>query len=133
MIKVNRKLEYALMALSYISRTERDQIVSVKEVCAETGTPFDATSYVMQKLARKKILKSVQGVHGGYVKGHDLSRLNLYQIVEAVNGPIEITKCLKVKSSCELVSSCNIQSPIHQLNGRLKSFYKDLSLQELLG
>ncbi|MEK6554068.1 MAG: Rrf2 family transcriptional regulator, partial [Bdellovibrionota bacterium] len=66
MNKMNRKVEYALMALKFMSSKEAGQLTSVKEICQSTGAPFDATSRVMQLMAQKKILKAEMGAQGGY-------------------------------------------------------------------
>jgi hypothetical protein len=52
MNKMNRKVEYALMALKFMSQINAGQLTSVKEICQSTGAPFDAT-YLGAKLAIK--------------------------------------------------------------------------------
>ena len=44
MHKVNRKIEYALMALKFMSGKMPGQLTQVKEICEKTGSPFDATA-----------------------------------------------------------------------------------------
>lgn len=132
MVRINRKVEYALMALRRMTDRGQGVLTSAKEICADTGAPFDATSRVMQLMAQKGILKSEHGAHGGYQIVRDLNKVSLYEVMEVILGPIEIVKCLNGAGDCELFNTCSIQSPLRELNNRLKDFYENLSLGEIL-
>lgn len=132
MTRLNRKVEYALMALKHMSSKFPGQLTTAKEICEVTGGPFDATARVMQVMAHKGLLKSEQGAHGGYLLVKDLSKVSFYELMEMILGPMEIVKCIHASEECELHSSCNIQSPLSQLNSRLMEFYSQLPLNDLL-
>ena len=83
-------------------------------------------------MAQKEILKSEHGAQGGYQIIKDLRRVSLNDVIETVVGPLEIVKCMNGAEDCELFSKCGIQSPLQDLNVRLKSFYQELSVAELL-
>lgn len=133
MNRLNRKIEYALMSLKYMSTRLAGQLVTVKEICAATHIPFDATSRVMQQMAQKGILKSEQGAHGGYLLVTDLSKISFHDIIDMVDGPLQVVRCASGKKSCEFLAKCNVTSPLQSFNQKLAEFYKDLSVAEILG
>ena len=135
MNRINRKLEYALMALKHMSSKGQGEITTAKEISQRYGCPFDATARVLQLLAGRGILMSEQGAHGGYVVARDLGRVNVGELIEAIIGPVEITRCLHSSDEglCDIQKTCNIVSPITQLNRRLTEFYRSISVRELLG
>lgn len=133
MNRMNRKLEYALMALKHMSAKTPGELTTAKEVVEEAGCPFDATARVMQQMAQKGLLKSEQGAHGGYQITKDLSKVSLSELIEIIMGPLGVVKCLHGnEDNCELVERCNILSPVSELNRRLKEFYKSVSVGEIL-
>lgn len=132
MTRMNRKLEYALMALKHMSTKMQGQLTSAKEVVAVTGVPFDATARVLQLMAQKGLLRAEQGAHGGYSIVKDLNRVSLFDLHEMILGPFELVKCAQEQPECELAGQCNIQSPLIHLNRKLHDFYRSLSLQDLL-
>ena len=133
MNKFNRKIEYALMALQLMSEKRQGQLTSVSEICEVTGSPFDGTARVMQIMANHGILKSDQGVQGGYQIVRDLSKLSLFDLGEMILGPLGVVKCMRAdESKCELLSSCNIRSPINEINSKLIQFYRQLRLNDVL-
>jgi Rrf2 family protein len=134
MNKINRKLEYALMALKYMSQKIPGELTSAKEVSDSFHTPFDATARVMQQMAQKDngLLRAEYGANGGYQISKDLSRVSILNLIEMIEGPTALVKCVNGESGCDIKNTCNIVSPLQQLNDRLNDFYQGLSLKELL-
>jgi Rrf2 family nitric oxide-sensitive transcriptional repressor len=129
--RLNRKVEYALMALKVMSQKRQGELTSVKEVIERTSCPFDATARVLQQMAQRGILRSEQGAHGGYLLVRDLNKISLYDLMDTVLGPVAVAKCLHTENDCDLKSTCNIISPIQILNRRMNDFYHGVSLGEL--
>ena len=128
--RISRNLEYALMALSYMS--ERQGIcVSAKEITQQLNCPFHPFSRVLQKMVDQKIIISKQGIRGGYLLNKNLEELSLYELMIAVLPPVEIADC--ISGSCNLLQHCNIKTPIHYLNRKFLDFYKTLRVSEILG
>lgn len=132
MNRLNRKVEYALMALKVMGQKRAGELTSVKEIVDKTGSPFDPTARVLQQMVQKGVLRSEQGAHGGYVLIRDLNRISLYELNEMVMGPRGLAKCLQSSDECELQERCNIISPVHVLNRKLMDFYQSVSLGEIL-
>lgn len=133
MNKINRKLEYALMALKHMSQKIPGELTSAKEVSDSFHTPFDATARVMQQMAQKGgILRAEYGANGGYQITKDLAKVSIHDLVEIIEGPTALVKCLHKEEPCEIQKTCNIVSPITNLNLKLTEFYKSVSLKDLL-
>lgn len=133
MNKINRKVEYALMALKYMSQKIPGELTSAKEVSDAFHTPFDATARVMQQMASKgSLLRAEYGATGGYQITKDLAKVSVQDLVEIIEGPTALVKCLHKESPCEIQGTCNIVSPVKTLNDKLIEFYKSLSLKDLL-
>lgn len=133
MNKINRKLEYALIGLKHMRAKQPGELTTVKEIAAVYGCPFEATSKVMQVLAGRGLVRSEQGAHGGYQLVKDLNRVSLYEVMEMVVGRVEIAKCMhQAEGGCDLRGSCNVVSPIENLNRKLIEFYRGLMVGDLL-
>ncbi len=131
MVKMNRNIEYALMALQFIKGQAQGRPVSVKEICDELSSPFDSTSRVLQKMSRSAWLKSAQGTHGGYVLDEDLfAEVTLHNLVELISGGLKLVKC--IEGNCDMTASCNIQTPVNRLNQGLIDYYKTIFIKDLL-
>ena len=61
--------KYAIRAVVYLSVYGSDQkMIGIKEISAALDIPSPFLSKILQTLARKKILHSIKGPHGGFSK-----------------------------------------------------------------
>lgn len=135
MFKINRKIEYALIALHYMQGKNPNALTSAKEICEIFQTPFDPTSRVLQIMTQHEILKAEQGAKGGYRIIMDLKKLSMKDLSTMIAGPIRIANCLyeTTKSeSCEVHCNCRIMDPMTYLNERMNELFTDISVGELL-
>ena len=133
MFKINRKLEYALISLRHMSSKSPGQLTSAKEICDIYHTPFDPTSRVLQIMAQNEIVRAEQGAHGGYQILKDLSKITLYDLTQIIEGPLQIVNCFHGHyPHCAMTSSCNVISPMLNLNERLAELFKTINVRELV-
>ena len=134
MLKVNRKVEYGLVALKHMQKKTPDQLTSVREICDQYGTPFDPLAHVMRLLSTAGLVESEQGAHGGYRLIGDLTRFNVAEFIELIDGQLALTECMKPDEECRcaLIDRCNIVSPMHALHNHLIFFLRSISIQDLL-
>ncbi len=134
MNRLNRKVEYALMALKYLRDQEQQasRPVSAKEVADTLHSPFDATARVMQVMTHHSLLQAELGVNGGYRLIGNLHQVSLLDLVEMIDGPAALVKCVHGDTSCDLQATCNVALPLTQLNERFDKFFRSVPLESLM-
>ena len=116
MIKINKKVEYALISLKYFAHTQK-KIVTAKEISIKYNIPYDLLSKILQKLKKARILDSIQGIKGGYKLLKKLNTISLNELINIVEGETALVECLLQKNirECYLTENCNIKTPIHKI------------------
>ncbi len=132
MNKMNKKMEYALMALKHISQKNKDVLTSAKEVSDQMNIPFEVMARVLQALSSRGLLKAEYGANGGYFLARPLHEVSIHDLSEMLEGHLALTKCLGPDDVCEISRTCNIASPIFNLNKKVQEFYRSVSLSEVL-
>lgn len=132
MNQLNKNIEYALMALSYINLQKPHRSTSATEISETLLVPFYGIAKAMQRLSKSKILKSEQGSKGGYTLNVDLNSISFNDIIESIFSESNIVKCISNEVYCEISDKCNIKPHMKQLNQKLKEFYSSINIQELL-
>lgn len=134
MLKLNRKVEYGLMALKHMQGKPTGELTSVREICATYGTPFDPLAHVLRTLNANGVLKSEQGAHGGYRLNENLQNISLAQFIEMVDGKMAWTDCAREPEDCKcgLQGTCNIISSMRGFGERLLAFFESVTVAELL-
>ncbi|HEX9841567.1 MAG TPA: Rrf2 family transcriptional regulator [bacterium] len=135
MLKVNRKVEYGLVALKHMFGKPKGQLTSVREICDHFGTPFDPVAHVMRILNAEGLVKSEQGAHGGYRLQDNVLDITFGDFIEIIEGhPLAFTDCLREEEDCRctMMERCNILAPMHRLHDRLRGFLRSIKLGDLL-
>lgn len=130
MVKINKKVEYALMVLKYMSDKNDNELVTARDICGKFNIPFDTTAKVMQQMNNVGILHSTKGVKGGYTLKANLENISYLQLAELIERKKVSADC--INSNCSLIETCNITKPISRLNTYLMYFFQDLTLKDLL-
>lgn len=131
MLKINKKTEYALMALRHLAENPV-QKSTVREICELYQIPFDTTSKVLQALVNGNIVVSIQGVKGGYSLVSPLREISYLKLVETIEGKSSTIACLDSGKDCKQIPFCNIISPVQKLEGLVSDYLQNLNLEDLL-
>ena len=133
MLKINRKFEYAFVALTYMNGKNPGQLTTAKEICDKYKTPFDPTARVLQIMAQNNILKALQGAKGGYLLIRDISKISLKELSDMIVGPLEIANCIQgAHSECTHSDNCLIIAPMLVLNKKLERFFETIMITDLI-
>ena len=131
MFRLSKKADYGLIALKHLAR-HAEESISAREIAKEYRIPGELLAKIMQRLARKGLVVSQQGTHGGYLLGRDPSRISIVDVIEALDGPIGITPCER-GSSCEQMEKCSVKDPLMAVRAKMVRVLSDTSIYELAG
>ena len=67
---------------------------------------------VLRKLSEAGIVKSYKGARGGYQLVRDGNELKVLEIVELIDGPVRISKCLDCDHECSR-NPCKLDCKMH--------------------
>ena len=133
MLKINRKLEYALMVLKFMA-TEKmpGELTTAREICDRFSCPFNTVSKIMQTMNEAGILQSLQGVKGGYRQIRALLDISFHELFILIEKKEDTSICHKDEGLCDLFSTCNIITPVNRLNIQLGRYLAGLNLRDVL-
>ena len=129
MLKLTRKLEYALIALRHM-QDKRDTFISAKEIAGMYLIPQELLSKTLQQIARLNYIKAARGPQGGYRIRKGLTEISLTQFIEAMEGPIGIVDC-NINSDCVQLDNCNIRMPIKQINSNIRAIFNGIRVGDI--
>jgi Rrf2 family protein len=86
-IRLPKKLLFAVEAVLDIAYNAGTQPVQSKEITARQGIPRRYLEQVLQKLVRAGILTGVRGPRGGYLLARERRRITLGDITRVISAP----------------------------------------------
>ena len=129
MFKITKKVEYALMAIRHLHMEDR-KLSSSTEIANSYNIPKPLLAKILQRLARKDIIKAIKGPNGGYIISKDPLKIKMSEFFEIMEGPMGIAGCI-YDSKCDQIECCSIKSPIIKLNNTVKSLFDNMTLAEI--
>ena len=130
MLKITRKVEYALIALRHMQLKQSDKLTSTKEIATRYGVPQQLLAKTLQHMARDGIIEAVQGPTGGYRVATNLDQISMKDFFEKLEGPLGMMDCY-FDSDCIQMGACNIRVPIQRINDNMRNLFSQMSVQEV--
>ena len=130
MLKITRKVEYALIALRHLQTNKDGQLSSAKEIAGAYGIPQELLAKILQRLARGNIIIAIKGAAGGYKLATDPTTINMTKFFEILEGPMGIMDCY-FDSGCDQLHGCTIRTPINRINDSIRSMFNKITLADI--
>ena len=130
MLKLTKKIEYALIALQHMQSKDHNDITSAKDVAEKFDLPASLLAKVLQQLAKHDIIEPIQGPSGGYRLNKPLETVKLNDFIEIIEGPVGLVDCLH-DPDCSHMRTCNIRVPIERINNTIKDLFSNMTLADI--
>jgi Rrf2 family protein len=131
MLRLSKKADYALMAMTHLAVKSDVQSVSAREIAEEYNIPIELLAKVLQRLARHGLLTSLQGTRGGYRLSKPSAAISVAAIIEAIDGPLTVTACSTEDDQCGQFAKCNIRDPLWRIKDRIVAALEASTLAEI--
>jgi Rrf2 family cysteine metabolism transcriptional repressor len=134
MLRLSKKVEYALLALQFISSTE-GRIVSAKEISDNLNISYEFLSKTLQTLMKKGFIQSIKGVNGGYLLTKDPKETSISEIFEALDESQSIASCMVDDKplNCNRINDCSLRHPLEKIQRKIENVFNSTTLYEISG
>ncbi|MBR2465726.1 MAG: Rrf2 family transcriptional regulator [Clostridia bacterium] len=99
-MRITLESDYALRIIT--SLATHDSVVDAKTLAEETSVTQRFTLKILHKLVTAGLVISFKGVNGGYKLGEPSDKITLKEVIELIDGPIMMVRCLESSESCAL-------------------------------
>lgn len=131
MLRLTKKADYGLIALSHLAGGRPGSSASAKEISDTYGIPLPLLSKVLQQLARNGFLESLQGTNGGYRLARNARTISALEVVRTIDGPVILTSCSTGHSRCHQSGRCNVREPLRKVHEEILKILGDITISDL--
>jgi Rrf2 family protein len=133
-MRITQEGDYSLRVVLYLYKHGNGERVEAKVISESENIPLRFLLKLLRKLVGAGIVKSFRGTGGGYKIAKPASEVTLRQVIEAIEGPIYVNKCLCDDELCNLkrAQTCEIHTALGKLQSRLLSDMDHLSFEEIM-
>ena len=129
MLKITKKLEYALIALRHMHLKE-ESLSSSNEISQMYMIPRELLAKTLQQMARLNYINAVQGPNGGYKLHQSIDDVNLTTFIEEIEGHLGMVDC-RINMDCTQLNNCNISMPMNKINENIRSIFNNIRITDI--
>jgi Rrf2 family protein len=97
-----------------------------------SNVPDSFLGKIMQSLAKAEILTSERGKKGGFRLGKAPEEINMYDVILAVDGDLQITDCLYSSEFCDQTRHCSVHKVWNNIQNTITTQLKSTTLKDLM-
>ena len=133
-MKLTTKGRYAVMALADIANFNLNTPISLRDISLRQGISLLYLEQIFLRLKKNKIVNSVRGSNGGYVLTRDPSKINISDVLNAVDEQVKTIGCNKnSKKGCNGKSvKCITHNLWDELESHINIFFKNKNISDLI-
>lgn len=125
--------EYALRAILHLHNVGGDGPVRVDDIAEALDVPRNYLSKILHVLARKGLLNSQRGPHGGFELATSAEELPLAEVVASFEPDLLSAeeRCLLGRGRCSDTDPCAAHDRWKDVAQRIRTFFRNTSVADL--
>lgn len=130
-MKITTKSDYGLIMMIELAKQKDNKNVSLSSIANKYHLSLSYIEQLATSLRRSKIIKSRQGVKGGYILARDAKKINIAEIIKAVGDDILPVACNHPERNCTKSPYCNAKKSWAILSNVVFQSFRNTSLNQL--
>ncbi len=122
-MQITRQADYAVRAVLHLARNGETR-TATSVIAEEQKIPPSFLAKIISQLSIAGLLHTSRGARGGVTLARDPREITLLEVIEAIDGPIQLNECVGETGVCTFDANCPLR-PVwceaqEELVGRLK-------------
>ncbi len=130
---INQATDYGFRAVCYLAQQPQGEVVEAHTIAQNIVVPIRFLLKIMPSLIKAGIVKSQRGVGGGYMLARAPQEITLLNVLEAIEGPIRLNRCLIDPDYCSrnAAAYCEIHDALADIQKKLSQEFDRYNFADL--
>ncbi|MBN1508031.1 MAG: Rrf2 family transcriptional regulator [Sedimentisphaerales bacterium] len=129
---LRRNTDHALRLMVGLAQRHDHTPISTRALAKGQDVPYQLACKLMQRLGDARLVSSCMGPKGGFRLNRSPAQIGLLEIVEVIQGPVRLNRCLMSETACPRGGDCPIRRKIAELQGRMEEYLGRVTLGDLV-
>ena len=131
-MQITRAADYALRGMTYLARQEPGKLSIIKEISNEEGVPEKFMRKLFHILHTKGFIDGTRGKYGGIMLDIDPEKITMFDIIEAVDGPLALNLCMEGPDLCDIIDLCPMYDIWSEAQASVNKVLKQYTLKDIV-
>ena len=130
-MRLTRGADYGIRGIICLARQPANTVVLVGEIASAEELSASYLAKIFQDLAKEGLVRSHRGAKGGFCLARPPEQITLREIIEAIEGPIALNRCLAPWEGCERSETCPVHPVLERAQDQLLAILERTTLRDL--
>ena len=132
-MRITLESDYALRIITHVAMQEG--VVDAGTVSSETSVTQRFTLKILNKLVKGGLILSFKGARGGYKLAVAADEITLKRVIELIDGPIAIARCVDSGEGCSLncdKAACIYHHIFDNISSELATKLESITIEDVI-
>ncbi len=106
--------------------------IELKEIARTENISLKYLEQVINPLRTGGLVKAIRGSKGGYSLAKPPSEICLYDVVETLEGPLNLLECLNDSKACQKAPSCVTRDIWMEVSDAISKIFCSVTLEDMV-
>lgn len=118
-MKLTRGTDYGIRGILHLAMQPFEQVTLLHDIAEKQDVPESYLAKLFQDLNKAGLVRSHRGAKGGFSLARPASDITLRQVIEALQGPISLNRCLDIRDVCSRQDQCAVSLVLREAQQQL--------------
>jgi Rrf2 family protein len=131
-MKISAKIRYGARAMLELASHYGEGPIELKEIAKKEDISIKYLEQVINPLRSNGLVKAIRGSKGGYSLAKPPSEICLYDVIESLEGPLNLIECLSDSKACQKVRSCVTREIWKEVSDAISKIFYSVTLEDMV-
>jgi Rrf2 family protein len=110
-MQISRRADYGVRVILDLAMSSPSSRASTQDIAARQNIPSPFLAKIVSRLSLAGLVHTYRGAGGGVALARPASQISLLQVIEALEGPLALNRCIIEPEACPQNEVC----PVHPI------------------
>ena len=131
-MKISTKIRYGARAMVELASHYGEGPIELKVIAKKENISIKYLEQVINPLRADGLVKAIRGAKGGYSLAKPPSEICLYDVIEILEGPLNLLDCLGDPKACQKVPSCVTREVWKEVSEAISKIFYSVTLEDMV-
>ena len=129
----SKSSQYAIRAVTNLAQSPPGTLCRLEEIAQGEDIPQPFLAKIMQRLTKKRLIRSLKGKKGGYALLIPAEEITLYTIVDAMDDlSLSLSDCILGRGNCSEEQHCPLHESWKELRKKQVDFLQVMTISDMV-
>ncbi len=130
-MEISRRTDYGVRVILHLAGLPHGARASTRDIATRQSVPNPFLAKIISQLSLAGLVTTFRGAGGGVALARPASQISLLEVIEALEGPVHLNRCLAHADSCPRHGKCSIHEVLVRAQADLTALLKLTTFEAL--